>query len=46
VTGDGVILTAIDEGRLFDGADLLSLPAPGPEATTAGRVDRAGNVAL
>jgi ribonuclease HII len=37
VAGDGVILAAVDEGRLFGGADLLGLPAAGAEAAARGR---------
>ena len=33
VVGDGVTLPAVDERGLFDGADVLRLPAPGAEAT-------------
>ena len=36
VAGDGMSLTAIDEGGLLGGADLLCLPAAGTEAA-AGR---------
>ncbi len=32
VTGDGMALAPVDEGRLFGGADLLGLPAAGAEA--------------
>ncbi len=32
VAGDGMALAAVDEGRLFGGADLLRLPAAGAEA--------------
>ncbi len=33
MTGDGVALAPVDECRLLGGADVLRLPAPGPEAT-------------
>jgi ribonuclease HII len=33
VTGDGMTLAPVDQGRLFGGADLLGLPATGAEAT-------------
>jgi ribonuclease HII len=37
VTGDGVPLAPVDQGRLFGGADLLCLPATGAEAAARGR---------
>jgi ribonuclease HII len=37
VAGDGVALAPVDQGRLFGGADLLGLPAPGAEAAARGR---------
>ncbi len=37
VAGDGVALTPVDQGGLFDGTDLLRLPAPGAEAAARGR---------
>jgi len=37
MTGDGVPLTPVDQGRLFGGADLLRLPAAGAEAAARGR---------
>jgi ribonuclease HII len=37
VAGDGMALAPVDQGRLFGGADLLGLPAPGAEAATRGR---------
>jgi ribonuclease HII len=36
VTGDGVTLTPINQGGLFDGADLLGLPATSAEAAAGG----------
>jgi len=36
VAGDGVALPAIDQGGLFDGADLLGFPAAGAEAAARG----------
>jgi ribonuclease HII len=36
MAGDGVPLAAIDQGRLFGGADLLRLPATGAEAAAGG----------
>jgi len=36
VAGDGVTLAAVDECGLFDGADLLGLPAAGAEAAARG----------
>jgi len=36
VAGDGVTLTAVDQGRLFGGADFLRLPASGAEAAARG----------
>src|SRR3954471_18704316 len=36
----------LDQRRLFLRADVLGLPAAGPEAAAGGRVDRAGDVAL
>jgi ribonuclease HII len=36
VAGDGVGLAAVDEGGLLFGADLLGLPAAGPEAAAGG----------
>ena len=46
VAGDRVVLPPVDQRRFFDGADLLCLPAPGPEAATARRVDRARHIAF
>jgi ribonuclease HII len=37
VAGDGVALPAIDQGGLFDRADLLGFPAAGAEAAARGR---------
>ncbi len=37
VAGDGVSVPAVHQRRLFLGADLLGLPAPGAEATAGGR---------
>ena len=37
MAGDGVTLPPVDERRLFGGADLLGLPASGPEAAARGR---------
>jgi ribonuclease HII len=34
VAGDGVTLAPVDQGRFFDGADLLGLPATGAEAAS------------
>jgi ribonuclease HII len=36
VAGDGMALPSLDQGRLFGGADLLRLPAAGPEAAAGG----------
>jgi len=36
VAGDGVTLTAVDQCRLFGGADLLGLPTAGAEAAAGG----------
>lgn len=36
VTGDGVPLPPVDERRFLPGADVLRLPAPGPEAAARG----------
>jgi ribonuclease HII len=37
VAGDGVALASVDELGFLDGADLLRLPAPGPEPAARGR---------
>lgn len=36
VTGDGVALPPVDQGRFFGGADFLCLPASGAEAAAGG----------
>src|SRR6266508_7036946 len=46
VTRARVTLPAIDEGRLFLGADGLGLPATGAEAAAGRRVRRARDVTL
>src|SRR4051812_33380814 len=46
MTGAGMALTAIDEGRLLLGADLLRLPAARAEPAAGRRVRRRRHVAL
>src|SRR5579864_4608165 len=46
MTGARVPLTAVDEGRLFFGADRLRFPAAGAEPAAGRRVRRAWHVAL
>src|SRR5215218_1927136 len=46
VAGGRVALAVVDQRRRLQGADLLRLPAAGPEPAARGRVGRAGDVAL
>src|SRR4029453_8381590 len=46
VAGHRVALSPVDQRRLLLGADILRLPAAGPEAAAGRRVHRAGHVAL
>src|SRR5579884_1694911 len=44
VVGRGMALAPVDQGRFLTGADVLRLPAPGPEPAPGRRVGRARDV--